>query len=76
MLFPVLHHLLLLQLAFLLPTTVIMHNFWDLSPGSPAHQIEFINFMKVSMAVLFADSSNLIAPHSAILPGPHVFQLK
>jgi hypothetical protein len=34
-------------MAFLVPTTIIMHNWWDLPQGSPAHQIEFVNFTKV-----------------------------
>lgn len=34
------------QMLFLVPTSVVMHNFWDLEPATPAHQIEFINFMK------------------------------
>lgn len=37
----------LLQMLFLVPTSLVMHNFWELEHGSPAHQIEFINFMKV-----------------------------
>eukprot|EP00878_Enallax_costatus_P029152 GHUV01031585.1.p1 GENE.GHUV01031585.1~~GHUV01031585.1.p1 ORF type:complete len:155 (+),score=19.76 GHUV01031585.1:101-565(+) len=36
----------LLLMLFLVPTTFIMHNFWVLQAGTPAHQIEFINFMK------------------------------
>jgi hypothetical protein len=35
------------QMAFIVPTSFIMHNFWDLPQGSPAHQIEFVNFAKV-----------------------------
>ena len=37
-----------LQIFFLVPTTFIMHNFWALQAGTPAHQIEFVNFMKVT----------------------------
>lgn len=36
-----------LQMATLIPTSLIMHNFWDFAEGSPAHQIEFMNFVKV-----------------------------
>ncbi|WIA12699.1 hypothetical protein OEZ85_006340 [Tetradesmus obliquus] len=35
-----------LLMLFLVPTSLVMHNFWELEHGSPAHQIEFINFMK------------------------------
>jgi hypothetical protein len=40
-------HVCGVQMAFLVPTSLVMHNFWELEHGSPAHQIEFINFMKV-----------------------------
>eukprot|EP00775_Hariotina_reticulata_P002785 gene2787-3078_t len=54
-------------LAFLLPTTVIMHNFWDLPPGSPAHQIEFINFMKnICLVGAFLMYINMPRPHAII----------
>lgn len=33
-------------MLFLIPTSLVMHNFWQLEPGSPGHQIEFVNFMK------------------------------
>jgi hypothetical protein len=36
-----------LQALFLVPTTAIMHNFWDLEEHTAQHQIEVINFMKV-----------------------------
>eukprot|EP00882_Tetradesmus_deserticola_P013858 GHRQ01014717.1.p1 GENE.GHRQ01014717.1~~GHRQ01014717.1.p1 ORF type:complete len:155 (+),score=33.73 GHRQ01014717.1:323-787(+) len=36
----------LLLMLFLVPTSLVMHNFWELERGSPAHQIEFVNFMK------------------------------
>lgn len=37
-------------MGVLLPTSLVMHNFWDFAPSSPAHQIEFMNFAKnVSM---------------------------
>eukprot|EP00877_Chromochloris_zofingiensis_P002921 jgi/Chrzof1/1262/Cz01g46220.t1 len=36
----------ILLVIFLIPTTAIMHNFWDLQDGTSAHQIEFVNFMK------------------------------
>lgn len=36
------------QMAVLVPTTLVMHNFWDYADSSPAHQIEFMNFLKVS----------------------------
>jgi hypothetical protein len=37
------------QMLFLVPTSLVMHNFWELEHGSPGHQIEFINFMKVRL---------------------------
>jgi hypothetical protein len=39
-------------MLFLVPTSLVMHNFWELEHGSPAHQIEFINFMKVRLGGL------------------------
>lgn len=35
-------------MTVLIPTSLVMHNFWDFTPASPAHQIEFMNFIKVS----------------------------
>jgi hypothetical protein len=35
------------QAAFLVPTSLVMHAFWELPEGSPGYQIEFINFAKV-----------------------------
>ncbi|KAF6255398.1 HR-like lesion-inducer [Scenedesmus sp. NREL 46B-D3] len=35
-----------LLMLFLVPTSLVMHNFWELEHGSPAQQIEYINFMK------------------------------
>lgn len=35
-------------MGVLVPTSLVMHNFWDFAPSSPAHQIEFMNFVKVS----------------------------
>jgi hypothetical protein len=37
------------QMLFLVPTSIVMHNFWELEHGSPGHQIEFVNFMKVRL---------------------------
>jgi hypothetical protein len=37
-----------LQMTVLVPTSLVMHNFWDFASSSPAHQIEFMNFIKVS----------------------------
>jgi hypothetical protein len=46
------HHLswvvlLPLQMGVLLPTSLVMHDFWNFAPSSPAHQIEFSHFIKV-----------------------------
>lgn len=39
-----------LQMLVLVPTTLVMHDFWDYATGTPAHQIEFTNFIKVGVA--------------------------
>lgn len=37
----------LLQMGVLIPTSLVLHNFWDFAASTPAHQIEFMNFIKV-----------------------------
>jgi uncharacterized membrane protein YphA (DoxX/SURF4 family) len=34
------------QASYLLPTSVIMHNFWDMPPESQQYQAEMVQFMK------------------------------
>lgn len=36
-----------LQVFFIVPVSIIMHNFWDLPEGTGAQQVEFVNFFKV-----------------------------
>lgn len=35
-----------LLIVFLIPATIIFHNFWMISPSETQHQLEMINFMK------------------------------
>lgn len=45
-------------MSVLIPTSLVMHNFWDFTPASPAHQIEFMNFIKVRARRSGAGSSS------------------
>ena len=38
-----------LQIMFICPVTVVMHDFWSLPDGTGAQQVEFVNFFKVGV---------------------------